>query len=56
VTEVVGYLKRYAGASGAPVHARTKVTRVRQVDGGYEVCNRPGSVAVSDARPCKRRL
>jgi len=37
VTEVVGYLKKYAGASGAPIHARTKVMRVRQVDGGYEV-------------------
>jgi len=42
VTEVVGYLKRYAGASGAPVHARTTVTRVRQVDGGYEVATDQG--------------
>ena len=42
VTEVVGYLKRYAGASGAPVHAHTKVTRVRQVDGGYEVATDQG--------------
>jgi putative flavoprotein involved in K+ transport len=42
VTEVVGYLKRYAGASGAPVQARTKVTRVRQVDGGYEVATDQG--------------
>ena len=42
VTEVVGYLKRYAGVSGAPVHARTKVTRVRQVDGGYEVATDQG--------------
>ncbi len=42
VTEVVGYLKRYAGASSAPVHARTKVTRVRQVDGGYEVATDQG--------------
>ena len=42
VTEVVGYLKRYADVSGAPVHARTKVTRVRQVDGGYEVTTNQG--------------
>jgi putative flavoprotein involved in K+ transport len=53
VTEVVGYLKRYAGVSGAPVQARTKVTR-----GGRRLRgrNRPGSVAVSDTCPCKRRL
>jgi putative flavoprotein involved in K+ transport len=42
VTEVVGYLKRYADVSGAPVQARTKVTRVRQVDGGYEVTTNQG--------------
>jgi putative flavoprotein involved in K+ transport len=42
VTEVVGYLKRYADVSAAPVRARTKVTRVRQVDGGYEVITNQG--------------
>jgi len=42
VTEVVGYLKRYAGASGAPVHAHTNVTRVHQVDGDYEVATDQG--------------
>src|SRR4029450_6103301 len=42
VTEVVGYLKRYADVSGAPVQARTKVTRVRQLDGGYEVTTDQG--------------
>ena len=42
VTEVVGYLKRYADVSGAPVRVRTKVTRVRQVDGGYEVITNQG--------------
>src|SRR5215207_5768644 len=42
VTEVVGYLKRYADVSGAPVQARTKVARVRQVDAGYEVTTDQG--------------
>ena len=39
VTEVVGYLKRYAGASGAPVHARTTVTRVRMGCKGQPLAN-----------------
>ena len=42
VTEVVSYLKRYADVSGAPVQARTKVTGVRQLDGGYEVTTDQG--------------
>ena len=42
VTEVVGYLKRYAEVSGAPVQAHTKVTRVRQSDTGYEVTTDQG--------------
>jgi putative flavoprotein involved in K+ transport len=42
VTEVVGYLKRYADFSGAPVQSRTKVTRVRQLDTGYEVTTDQG--------------
>jgi putative flavoprotein involved in K+ transport len=42
VTEVVGYLKRHAEISGAPVQARTKVTRVRQSDNGYEVTTDQG--------------
>jgi putative flavoprotein involved in K+ transport len=42
MTEVVGYLKRYAEVSGAPVQDRTKVTRVRQSDTGYEVTTDQG--------------
>jgi putative flavoprotein involved in K+ transport len=42
VTEVVGFLKRYAGVSGAPVQTHTNVTRVRLVDGGYEVTTDQG--------------
>jgi putative flavoprotein involved in K+ transport len=42
VTEVVGYLKRYAEVSGAPVQTRTTVTRVRQSDTGYEVTTDQG--------------
>jgi putative flavoprotein involved in K+ transport len=42
VTEVVGYLKRYAEVSGAPVQAHTKVTRVRQSDTGYAVTTDQG--------------
>jgi putative flavoprotein involved in K+ transport len=43
VTDVVSYLKRYADVTAAPVQARTKVTRVRQVDDGYEVTTDQGS-------------
>ena len=35
--EVVDYLRQYAVASAAPVQHHTRVTRVRQVDQGYEV-------------------
>jgi putative flavoprotein involved in K+ transport len=42
MTEVVGYLKRYAEVSGAPVQAHTKVTRVRHLDTGYAVTTDQG--------------
>jgi putative flavoprotein involved in K+ transport len=42
VAEVVSYLTRYADVSGAPVQSRTKVTRVRQLDTGYEVSTDQG--------------
>ena len=35
--EIVGYLKRYAQLTDAPVQAATLVTRVCRVDGGYRV-------------------
>jgi putative flavoprotein involved in K+ transport len=41
--EIVGYLKRYAALSGAPVQSGTLVTRVCQVEGGYEVTTDHGS-------------
>jgi len=41
--EVVDYLKRYADLTGAPVQSGTLVTRVLQVDGGYEVTTDQGS-------------
>lgn len=42
VVEVVDYLKTYANLSGAPVLSRTKVTRVRRIDSGYEVMTDQG--------------
>jgi putative flavoprotein involved in K+ transport len=41
--EVVRFLQRYAGVSGAPVASLTQVTRVRQTEGGYEVSTDQGS-------------
>jgi putative flavoprotein involved in K+ transport len=35
--EVVRFLQRYARVSDAPVESATRVTRVRQIDAGYEV-------------------
>src|SRR5215213_7164806 len=35
--EVVSFLQKYAKISHAPIVTGTQVTRVRQVDGGYEV-------------------
>ena len=35
--EVVSFLQRYAELSRAPIMTRTRVTRVRQLDGRYEV-------------------
>jgi len=40
--EIVDYLQRYAGLTGAPVQSRTLVTRVCQVEGGYEVTTDQG--------------
>jgi putative flavoprotein involved in K+ transport len=40
--EVVDYLRRYAAASAAPVQRHTRVTRVCQVDRGYEVTTDKG--------------
>ena len=41
--EIVDYLKRYAGLTGAPVQSGTLVTRVCRVDGGYQVTTDQGS-------------
>jgi putative flavoprotein involved in K+ transport len=41
--EVVQFLQRYANVSGAPVAAGTRVTRVRQTEGGYEISTDQGS-------------
>jgi putative flavoprotein involved in K+ transport len=41
--EVVNFLQRYAYVSGAPVATGTRVTRVRQTGGGYEVWTDQGS-------------
>ena len=40
--EVVSFLQRYAEFSRAPIVAGTRVTRVRQADGGYEVATSQG--------------
>ena len=40
--EVVRFLQRYAGVSAAPIMAGTRVTRVRQEDGGYELSTTQG--------------
>ena len=40
--EVVSFLQRYAELSRAPIVAGTRVTRVRQADGGYEVATSRG--------------
>jgi putative flavoprotein involved in K+ transport len=42
MSEVVGFLQSYADASAAPVMAGTKVTRVRRMDGGYELSTSQG--------------
>src|SRR5262245_27455527 len=41
--EVVQFLQRYADDSGAPVASGTRVSRVRQTEGGYEVSTDQGS-------------
>ena len=43
VPEVVQFVQRYAEHSRAPVVTGTRVTRVRQRDGGYEVSTSEGS-------------
>jgi putative flavoprotein involved in K+ transport len=40
--EVVRFLQRYADVSAAPIMTRTRVTRVRQEDGGYELSTSRG--------------
>src|SRR5262245_7789170 len=40
--EVVRFLQQYAGVSDAPVETGTLVTRVRPLDGGYEVATNQG--------------
>jgi putative flavoprotein involved in K+ transport len=35
--EVVRFLKQYANRAGAPIRTGTRVTQVRQKDGGFEV-------------------
>jgi putative flavoprotein involved in K+ transport len=40
--EVVRYLERYADVSGAPVVTGTRVTKVRQAPGGYQVSTNQG--------------
>jgi putative flavoprotein involved in K+ transport len=40
--DVVDYLNRYAVVSAAPVQCHTRVTRVHQVDRGYEVTTNQG--------------
>ncbi len=40
--EVVGFLQRYAGLSLAPIVTGTRVMRVKQQDGGYEVATNQG--------------
>jgi putative flavoprotein involved in K+ transport len=40
--EVVQFLQRYADVARAPVVTGTRVTRVRQADGGYEVATSQG--------------
>src|SRR5262249_44235395 len=40
--EVVQFLQRYAALSAAPVVTGTRVTRVRQVERGYEVSTGQG--------------
>jgi putative flavoprotein involved in K+ transport len=35
--EVVGFLQRFAGLSRAPIMTGTRVTRLRPMDGGYEI-------------------
>jgi putative flavoprotein involved in K+ transport len=40
--EVVRFLQRYAELSRAPIVTRTCVTKVRQVDGGYEIATSQG--------------
>ncbi|QHO74640.1 pyridine nucleotide-disulfide oxidoreductase [Bradyrhizobium sp. CCBAU 051011] len=41
--EVVRFLQQYAELSRAPIVSGTRVTRVRQADGGYEVATSQGS-------------
>jgi putative flavoprotein involved in K+ transport len=41
--EVVQFLQRYGDVSGAPVATRTRVSRVRQAEGGYEVSTDQGA-------------
>jgi putative flavoprotein involved in K+ transport len=40
--EVIRFLQRYAGLSLAPIVTGTRVTRVRQLDDGYEVATNKG--------------
>ena len=42
MTEVVRFLQRYAELSHAPIVAGTRVTRVREVDGGYDLSTNQG--------------
>lgn len=42
MSEVVSFLQRYADLSLAPIMTGTRVTRVRQLNGGYEVATSQG--------------
>lgn len=42
--EVIDFIQTYADYSGAPVQTNTKVTSVRQIDGGYRVSTDSGDV------------
>src|SRR5262249_58219653 len=41
--EVVRFLQGYAGLSPAPIETGTRVARVRQVEGGYELSTTQGA-------------
>jgi putative flavoprotein involved in K+ transport len=43
--EVVAFVARYAGVTGAPVRTQTAVTSLRAADGGYRVATGSGEIA-----------